>query len=363
LVTAEFDDEFTDPHRTLDPDARLALHGELTGDDLLAAVLADPDNDGLRLVYGDWLLEHDDPRGAFIQLQLEVHRSGRYDDLRWHQMRELAADKLPDWCAPLFPALHPESVQFWRGFLWKCRSQDSTIALRDVIGHAMWATVGDLETSDRALIAHRCLRSLVTVRTTDVGLAALSAAEHESRATRLVLHGTGEFAMANSASWQREVRWDLILDIGALRNLRSFATWQMLHAAGSETRRLLASPLGRQLTELEFWMTSGSLEYWPEVLSEHPALRRIAIHAGPAVGYGRPPNERGAIALERDDHGVLRLVAELDPHERNYEAVQIAGSLAQRFPTIELVLGGHPAEELEPMIATYRDHFTDVVIR
>src|SRR5438552_3731260 len=44
---------------------------------LLRAILDDPDDDGLRLVYADWLEEHGEPeRAEFIrvQLELEPHR-------------------------------------------------------------------------------------------------------------------------------------------------------------------------------------------------------------------------------------------------------------------------------------------------
>jgi uncharacterized protein (TIGR02996 family) len=44
------------------------------GDDLLAAVLRDPDDEAVRLVYADWLEERGDPRGEFIRVQCELAR-------------------------------------------------------------------------------------------------------------------------------------------------------------------------------------------------------------------------------------------------------------------------------------------------
>jgi uncharacterized protein (TIGR02996 family) len=35
-----------------------------TGDELLAAILATPEDDGVRLVYADWLEENDQPERA-----------------------------------------------------------------------------------------------------------------------------------------------------------------------------------------------------------------------------------------------------------------------------------------------------------
>jgi uncharacterized protein (TIGR02996 family) len=41
------------------------------------AILENPDDDGVRLVYADWLEEHDDPRGEFIRLQIQLAREAR----------------------------------------------------------------------------------------------------------------------------------------------------------------------------------------------------------------------------------------------------------------------------------------------
>jgi uncharacterized protein (TIGR02996 family) len=46
-----------------------AVAADRDGDALRAAVLAAPDDDGARLVYADWLLEQNDPRGELIQLE------------------------------------------------------------------------------------------------------------------------------------------------------------------------------------------------------------------------------------------------------------------------------------------------------
>ena len=44
----------------------------------LAAVVADPDDDTVRLVAADWLDDHDDPdRAAFIRIQVELAAHGR----------------------------------------------------------------------------------------------------------------------------------------------------------------------------------------------------------------------------------------------------------------------------------------------
>jgi uncharacterized protein (TIGR02996 family) len=50
-----------------------------TGDALLAAVLAAPDDDSPRLIYADWLDENGQPEQAeFIRVQCELARLGHY---------------------------------------------------------------------------------------------------------------------------------------------------------------------------------------------------------------------------------------------------------------------------------------------
>lgn len=48
---------------------------------LLAAVLADPDDDFVRLVCADWFEERGDPRGEFIRVQVELATTEREDGI------------------------------------------------------------------------------------------------------------------------------------------------------------------------------------------------------------------------------------------------------------------------------------------
>lgn len=74
VVMAQRRRERTDLFGTHRPrDRRLVDVGE-TGEALLAAVMANPDDDGPRLVYADWLLERGDVRGEFIVLQVQAAR-------------------------------------------------------------------------------------------------------------------------------------------------------------------------------------------------------------------------------------------------------------------------------------------------
>jgi uncharacterized protein (TIGR02996 family) len=73
-------------------------------DAFLQAIVAEPDDDGLRLMYADWLEENGDPRGEFIRLQCAL-AGMRYGDPRRHGMdsraRELLARYGNGWLRPL----------------------------------------------------------------------------------------------------------------------------------------------------------------------------------------------------------------------------------------------------------------------
>src|SRR5437868_1346794 len=62
-----------------------------THDTFLKAILAEPDDTGLRLVYADWLEEHGDPeRAEFIRLECQ-RDSYPNSDPRWEELRDRAA--------------------------------------------------------------------------------------------------------------------------------------------------------------------------------------------------------------------------------------------------------------------------------
>jgi len=310
-VTEGFaDDGPTQPHRTLDPDVRLAPHGELTGDDLVAAAYADPDSDEPRLVYGDYLIEHDDPRGEFVQLQLARARDGSPVTER---EVELFAAHGTAWCGPLYPALVPESIVFERGFLARCVAQDRTIALRDVIGHPTWITVVELTSSEVALVAHACMRSVVRLTTSSVALGALAVVDRPVRVARVHVAGIGRYREFGLQPWRRteeDLAWRRIFDVGTLGALRALVIDSTLDQATADTRELLESKLSRQLTELEFVAISCSLAPWERILREHPTLRRIAIRGNHANFH--PSLAASLAVLERDERGDIVAVVEFE---------------------------------------------------
>jgi uncharacterized protein (TIGR02996 family) len=88
-------------------------------DALIRAVYAAPADDAPRLVYADWLDEHDDPaRAEFIRLQCELARMTTWAAPRRRAAEERAAELLREhqkrWLGDL--AAHPGDWQFRRGF-------------------------------------------------------------------------------------------------------------------------------------------------------------------------------------------------------------------------------------------------------
>jgi uncharacterized protein (TIGR02996 family) len=85
----------------------------------LQSIREDPDDDGLRLIYADWLEERGDPRGEFIRVQVELARTPPSDPRvplwkkREHQL--LAANR-DAWVRPLRELLQEDaaSLRDWR---------------------------------------------------------------------------------------------------------------------------------------------------------------------------------------------------------------------------------------------------------
>ena len=104
------------------------------GESLLASVIADPDDDAIRLVYADWLEEYGGDAGAaraeFIRVQIEKESKKRADpkkaalEAREKELLGLHADgwlrELPEWARPRKDSLVADDCElfgFRRGFL------------------------------------------------------------------------------------------------------------------------------------------------------------------------------------------------------------------------------------------------------
>ncbi len=87
-------------------------------DGFLQDVLANPDDEGLRLIYADWLEERGDPRGAFIRIQCQMADPSLKGPKRWKlraEARRLLLRHEQEWLGPLRGLV--ERWEFRRGFV------------------------------------------------------------------------------------------------------------------------------------------------------------------------------------------------------------------------------------------------------
>jgi len=84
----------------------------------LERICADPEDDGPRLVFADWLDERNDPRGEFIRVQVALARTAA-DDPRARDLRDREATLLARYQAPWSDRLRGMApwTEFRRGFI------------------------------------------------------------------------------------------------------------------------------------------------------------------------------------------------------------------------------------------------------
>src|SRR5262245_5524871 len=96
----------------------------------LDAILANPSEDGPRLVYADWLDEHGDPRGELIRVQCELAQLPAGDPKRPRlaaREKKLLKRHGRDWAGPALRTAF--RWQFRRGFLhWVSARPDQFLA-------------------------------------------------------------------------------------------------------------------------------------------------------------------------------------------------------------------------------------------
>ncbi len=159
--------------------------------ELLELIHSAPDDDRPRLVFADALMERGDPRGEFIQLQLQrAAGHGTREALR--RERALAADKkrLTSWALPL---ANGGAFNFGRGFVERVELKPATA--KKVLGERAWATVREVRglngLSNKLTLAFLESPALANVaRIEGVNQAVLESLEPKSRPwASLVAHG------------------------------------------------------------------------------------------------------------------------------------------------------------------------------
>jgi uncharacterized protein (TIGR02996 family) len=124
-----------------------ATKGGNSLDELLAAVYASPDDETVRQVYADALLEVGDPRGEFMVLQLKRARGEALTPAEEKQEASLQKKHVKAWLGPLYDVLHTTHLEFRGGFLHTAQIRPVSKALAAARNHPAWSTVRDLDMS------------------------------------------------------------------------------------------------------------------------------------------------------------------------------------------------------------------------
>ncbi len=174
-------------------------------DAFLHDILAHPDDDAPRLIYADWLDEHNDPRGEFIRIQCALAQLSDEDPRRWPlelREQELLREHQTKW---LPKDIGNASFTLHRGFVERIvLSPEQFVSDADLIFEQ--APIRQLHLHNRVLVRRQHSNS---------PLARVASSRHLSQIQRLCL---SDFNLSR-------------------RELREF----------------LSSPNLRQLTELQFW--------------------------------------------------------------------------------------------------------------
>jgi uncharacterized protein (TIGR02996 family) len=178
---------------------------------LLDAVLADPGDDAPRLVYADWLDEHDQPeRAEFIRLQIELARQPRpkrQEQLRFRE-KELLDLYKERWAEPvaefktIYKAYHSRTLYvFRRGFVEGILTDPDTFIEQgeEMLGRApireiRFAEVGDYEELAKCkhLLRLRTLEFAGTNLTREDNPGALLRCRYLANLTRLAVKGVDD---------------------------------------------------------------------------------------------------------------------------------------------------------------------------
>jgi uncharacterized protein (TIGR02996 family) len=133
---------------------------------LLDEIYAAPDDDGVRSIYADWLIEQGDPLGNFIVLQLA--RAARKEPLASDEEQRLVDANWSRWIGEPTSILAAGDVAFERGF-WSSCGPFHNDALTDRMRTRSWGTVRRLivgdgmepRLDDILALTRRSLRSVV----------------------------------------------------------------------------------------------------------------------------------------------------------------------------------------------------------
>jgi uncharacterized protein (TIGR02996 family) len=274
-----------------------------SGDDLLAAIYANPDDDQLRLVYADWLLERGDPRGEFIALQFRKHRGEALSEADHKREAQLLKKHTKDWLCPIYGVTRKDDNVLARGFLEACVFQPRNPASALAADHPGWATVRDVEVanggtndSGESVLARPVMRHMRILRHCDGPLleAILEQPDFELEELHMGWFGS------RRRGYDRNKPWSALLSGKGLPRLRRLELGNDVSFEVEQFRELVESPLAQRLEMLGiFTLWERVIEPAIEVMRALPASARFELRVRDHVLHARMRDGRPGIEFER----------------------------------------------------------------
>ncbi len=276
------------PARLPVEEAAVAPVSEGDPEALMAAVLAAPDDDAIRLVLADALQERGDPRGELISLQI-ARAKGPPDPRALKRERALLNANAKTWLGPLAAVVR--GPVFERGFLDACTVEMKTKAAAITEGdHPEWATVRAI-TFVRTSRITPAMRSLEIARgLDDAGLAGLCRAGHPRvRVLEVLTPGALQSYDSSSAMLRGVPRSPGLKALAATKGLPALRELSLGIGAreyegrfrdrvASDFDWLWRAPVGPALASLEVPCSPAVAGGWIEVFRERRHLERVVLH-------------------------------------------------------------------------------------
>ena len=131
-------------HAALLARLRPRLRGDRQADELLAEIHERPEDDAPRLVYADYLAQRGDPRGEFINLQINEARGQATRESKRREKELLERHGLT-WLGDLQPVINKTGLKYRRGFPDSVVfSANNEAQVEKLMGHPAWATIRSL---------------------------------------------------------------------------------------------------------------------------------------------------------------------------------------------------------------------------
>ncbi len=328
-------------------------------EELLAAVYERPDDDGVREVYADALLEVGDPRGEFMTLQLRRARGETLTPTEVKQEAALQKKHVKEWLGPLYDVLYTTHLEFRRGFLYAAQIRPVGKAIPAARNHPAWSTVRELNmstggTNERGaslILQPNARRIRVLTNIVYLVLDELAASPGDGRELEVLdlswlpigEGGGGDYAEVSQRAWKATLTGKAFPKLRELRfGYEASGNLEALEA-------LWTSPLVKRLERVQFFsQTYGASKRFALAANRCSKQLTVQLDFGPFLCVVTPGGRLEVQALESRrpaDKTWDELVVQLDPAVWKHVTVaagvltepQLA-ALRKRLPKADVVV-------------------------